>query len=282
MRSRLRLFPSYLFPKQSTDMRKLMAGTGWKMNNTVAQTRRYAETLTTWSAGRALTALDLFVLPPFTSLHAAREALIRTPVAIGGQNMHWDASGGWTGEISAPMLLEAGCRYVELAHSERLAHFGETYADVRKKLDTAMTVGLTPILCLGETAPEKAAGRADAVLEDQLLTALAGQAAERIPEVVLAYEPRWAIGGADAASPDYIAERHGRLREALRRRYGDTVATDTRIIYGGSVTPENGPAIIALDDVDGLFVGRAAWQADGFIRIIDVVAEAARQKQAKA
>ena len=260
-------------------MRKMMAGTGWKMNNSVAETLRYAETLAAWSAGRNLSALDLFVLPPFTSLHAARTALSNTPVAIGGQNMHWDASGGWTGEISAAMLCEAGCRYVELAHSERLQHFGETYAAVRKKLDTAMHAGLTPILCLGETAPEKAAGRADAVLEAQVLTALAGQGAKHIPDVVLAYEPRWAIGGAEAATPDYIAERHGRLRETLHAHYGKAAAAQTRILYGGSVTPENGPAILAVEDVDGLFVGRAAWQAEGFIRIIEVVADAARTRR---
>ena len=260
-------------------MRRLIAGTGWKMNIGAAAAKTYADTLKTLLAPLDLTQIDLFVLPPFTTLTAAHAAFADSPVAIGGQNMHWDASGGWTGEISAAMLCEAGCRYVELAHSERLQHFGETYAAVRKKLDTAMHAGLTPILCLGETAPEKAAGRADAVLEAQVLTALAGQGAKHIPDVVLAYEPRWAIGGAEAATPDYIAERHGRLRETLHAHYGKAAAARTRILYGGSVTPENGPAILAVEDVDGLFVGRAAWQAEGFIRIIEVVADAARTRR---
>ena len=263
-------------------MRRLIAGTGWKLNNTVAETRRYAAAISSWATGKALSDIDIFVLPPFTSLHAARTAFADTPIAIGGQNMHWQDAGAWTGEISAPMLREAGCRYVELAHSERLQFFGETYACVRLKVDKALAAGLTPIICLGETQKEKAAGRADTVLQEQLLTALTGQASARIPDVVLAYEPRWAIGSAEAASPDYIAARHGALREILRKYYGAEVAEETRIIYGGSVTPKNGKAILEIIDVDGLFVGRAAWKAEGFIRIIDLVRQAAHHREALA
>ena len=205
-------------------MRRLIAGTGWKLNNTVAETRRYAAAISSWATGKALSDIDIFVLPPFTSLHAARTAFADTPIAIGGQNMHWQDAGAWTGEISAPMLREAGCRYVELAHSERLQFFGETYACVRLKVDKALAAGLTPIICLGETQKEKAAGRTDTVLQEQLLTSLTGQASARIPDVVLAYEPRWAIGSAEAASPDYIAARHTALREILRKYYGAEVA----------------------------------------------------------
>lgn len=263
-------------------MRRLMAGTGWKMNNTIAETLRYGEKFAAWAQTRDLAPVDLFVLPPFTSLHAAATALAGTGVATGGQNMHWLDSGGWTGEISAPMLVEAGCRYVELAHSERLQHFGESYACVRLKVDQAVSAGLIPIICLGETAAEKAAGRADDILREQVLTALAGQPASAIAGVVLAYEPRWAIGGAEAATPAYVAERHAALRELLRQQWGDSAARETRIIYGGSVTPENGRDIIGIDDVDGLFVGRAAWKPEGFARIVEVVAEAAREKSLKA
>ena len=259
-------------------MRRLIAGTGWKLNNTVAETRRYAEAISTWAANKDLSDIDIFVLPPFTSLHAANVAFAGTPVKTGGQNMHWKDTGAWTGEISAPMLVEAGCRYVELAHSERLQYFGETYAGVRLKVDKALAAGLTPIICLGETQEEKAAGRADAILQEQLLTSLAGQPNHRVPDVVLAYEPRWAIGSAEAASPEYIAARHAALREILRKHRGEKVAAKTRIIYGGSVTPENGKAILAIDDVDGLFVGRAAWKPEGFIRIIELVRQATRDR----
>ena len=136
-------------------MRRLIAGTGWKMNLGAAAARAYAAGLKTELAAVELEGLDLFVLPPFTTLHAATEAFADTPVAIGGQNMHWAENGAWTGEISAEMLVEAGCRYVELAHSERLQHFGESYPQVRRKVTRAMQAGLTPIVCLGETALDK-------------------------------------------------------------------------------------------------------------------------------
>jgi triosephosphate isomerase len=222
--------------------------------------------------------VDIFVLPPYTSLHAAAVAFGASAVAIGGQNMHWEKSGGWTGEISAPMLVEAGCRYVELAHSERLQHFAETYELVRRKVDRALSTGLTPIVCLGETAQEKREGRADAVLAKQLLTALGGQPDSRVREVILAYEPRWAIGAAAAASPDYVALRHQAMRGILRTHRGQEAAEQTRIIYGGSVLPENGRDIISLADVDGLFVGRAAWKPEGFAKIIELVVEAAKKR----
>ena len=260
-------------------MRRLIAGTGWKMNLGAAAARAYAAGLKTELAAVELEGLDLFVLPPFTTLHAATEAFADTPVAIGGQNMHWAENGAWTGEISAEMLVEAGCRYVELAHSERLQHFGESYPQVRRKVTRAMQAGLTPIVCLGETALDKLQGRTDAVLAEQVLTSIADVPDERVPEVVLAYEPRWAIGGSEAATPEYVAARHRALREIIRHRCGKDVADRTRIIYGGAVNADNGAALIALPDVDGLFVGRAAWQAEGFIRIIEVVADAARTRR---
>lgn len=257
--------------------RRLIAATGWKMNNGAAATRRYAAELYRRLADLRVGSLEMYVLPPFTSLHAAAEAFAPGPVAIGGQNMHADDAGAWTGEVSAPMLVEAGCHYVELAHSERLAHFGETYEAVRRKLNAALRHGLVPILCLGETAEDRAAGRADAVLCAQLDTALADQPAENIAGVILAYEPRWAIGAAAAASPDHVAARHGAIRAQVARRWGAGAAA-VRIIYGGSVTPANGGGLVALADVDGLFVGRAAWTAEGYAAMIDLVSRAATTK----
>lgn len=221
---------------------------------------------------------DVFVLPPFTSLPAAATAFRGSPVSIGGQNMHWEAEGAWTGEVSAAMLLECGCRYVELAHSERLQWFGETYALVRKKLDRAIDSGLVPILCLGETAEEKAAGRADAVLREQILTALEGQGTETVPRVVLAYEPRWAIGSPDAASPAYVTERHQAIREVMHGTWGAKGGL-TRIMYGGAVNQENAPALARLEGVDGLFVGRAAWTPTGLASIVAHVLHAAEEKE---
>jgi triosephosphate isomerase len=257
-----------------------VAGTGWKMNLNAAQTAVYADALKPRLARIDTGDVEIFVLPPFTSLHQAHRHFAGSPVGIGGQTMHWDEAGAWTGEISAPMLVEAGCRYVELAHSERLAHFGETYELVRRKLNTALAHNLTPILCLGETAEDKRQGRAVAVLAEQLGTALADQPAGRVPDVILAYEPRWAIGAAEAASPDHVAACHAALRSLLRQRYGEDVARETRIIYGGSVTPGNGRDLICIPDVDGLFVGRAAWVPEGFAAIIDLVRQAARERSA--
>ena len=254
-------------------MRKPLVGTGWKMNHGIAATEAYARRLRTLLQGEPVDQLDIFVLPPFVSLSTAAHEFAGSPVAIGGQTMHWDVSGAWTGEISAPMLAEVGCRFVELAHSERLQHFGETYDLVRRKVDAAMSAGLEPILCLGESAEDRRMEQADSVLLDQLTTALAGQTAETLPRVVLAYEPRWAIGGAEAAPPSYVLRRHAALRESLVTGWGEAAAMATRIIYGGSVSPANGEELIALENVDGLFIGRAAWTPEGFATMIRIVAD---------
>lgn len=255
-------------------MRKPLVGTGWKMNHGPGAAITYAHRLRELLTAQKTEGLDIFVLPPFVSLSAAAAAFAGSPVAIGGQNVHWEAHGSWTGEVSAPMLKEVGCRYAELAHHERLTHFGENYELVRRKVDASMQAGLIPILCLGESAEDKAAGRADETLRSQVTTALAGQTAQSIPGVVLAYEPRWAIGQAEAAPPAYVEERHAGLRDLLRREWGAATAEATRIIYGGSVSPRNGADLIALPNVDGLFIGRAAWTPEGFAEMVAIVARA--------
>jgi triosephosphate isomerase len=260
-------------------MRRLIAITSWKMNVGVAESVSYAREFQKQISHVDVSGIDISVLPPFTSLHATAHEFKKTPISTGGQNMHWEDSGNWTGEISASMLTELGCQYVEVGHSERLQYFGETYDFVRLKVDTAIRKGLIPIICLGETAREKDAGCSDEVLLAQVLTSLCGQPDDRIPELILAYEPRWAIGAATAASPDYVEDRHRALRNILKEHRGQDVAARTRIIYGGSVTPENGRDIISIDDVDGLFVGRAAWKPEGFAKIVALVSEAAAQKK---
>ena len=246
------------------------------MNHGIAATEAYARRLRMLLSEMPSDELDIFVLPPFVSLSTAAREFAGSPVAIGAQTMHWDASGAWTGEISAPMLAEVGCRFVELAHSERLEHFGETYDLVRLKVDAAILAGLDPILCLGESAEDRRMEQSDSVLHDQVMTALAGQTAETLPRVVLAYEPRWAIGAAEAAPPAYVAHRHTGLRATLAEGWGEAAAMATRIIYGGSVSPANGGELIAIENVDGLFIGRAAWTPDGFAAMIRIVAEGTR------
>ena len=257
-------------------MRKPLVGTGWKMNHGIAATEAYTRRLLALLAEDNVDGLEIFILPSFVSLSTAARELAGSPVAIGGQTMHWEESGAWTGEISAPMLAEVGCRFVELAHSERLQHFAETYDLVRLKVDAAIRAGLEPILCLGESAEDRRMEQSDSVLHDQLMTALAGQTAETVPRVVLAYEPRWAIGVAGAAPPSYVARRHAALRATVAEGWGETAAMAIRIIYGGSVSPANGAELIALENVDGLFIGRAAWTPEGFSAMIRIVADATR------
>jgi triosephosphate isomerase len=256
-----------------------MAGTGWKMNHGIADAQSYAAALRPRLPAASKPQPDIFVLPPFTALAATAEAFAGTPVQIGGQNMHWEPAGAWTGEISAPMLVEAGCHYVELAHSERLQYFGDSYDRVRLKVNAALAHGLTPILCVGETEEERVSGQADRVLATQLEIALAETDATALTQVVLAYEPRWAIGATKAATPTYAEARHRQLRAILAKRWGDAAADRVRIIYGGSVTAANGPAMIAQPNIDGLFVGRAAWTPEGFARIIEIVTAAMPAKE---
>jgi triosephosphate isomerase len=258
--------------------RRLMIGTGWKMNHLIAETRSYARVLRPHLDRLDCSAVDIFVLPPFTALAAAAESFAGTPVRIGAQNMHGEESGAWTGEISAGMLAEAGCHYVELAHSERLRHFNERYAFVRGKVNAALNHDLVPVLCLGETAEEKAAGQADRTLAQQLETALADVDAVTLPRVVLAYEPRWAIGAAQAAPARYAEDRHRHIRDCLAARWGAPAAGATRIIYGGSVTLANGRELVRQENIDGLFVGRAAWTPEGFARLVGLVVETASTK----
>ncbi|MGQ9887025.1 MAG: triose-phosphate isomerase [Aggregatilineales bacterium] len=258
--------------------RKLVAGTGWKMNKTASEARRYITDLLPLLDIHTLTLVEVFVLPPFTSLAAAGPLLQNTQIGVGGQNMHWENSGAWTGEISAPMLVEAGCRYVELGHSERRYYFNETDEFVNLKVLAALAHNLVPIICIGETADEKDAGRTEAVLEHQIRTALRNVAPQRVPNVLLAYEPRWAIGQADAAHPDYIQNAHAFIRDVLAHAFGNSAAKNTRVIYGGSVNLDNSAAIIQQADVDGLFIGRAALYAPNFAQMVRIVAEAAVSK----
>ena len=259
--------------------RKLVAGAGWKMNHTAAEARRYIQTLLPLLAGVDDARVEVFVLPPFTSLAAVEPLLNGTPVGLGAQNMHGEPSGAWTGEVAPPMLLEAGCRYVELGHSERRYHFNETDETVNRKVLAALAHGLVPILCIGETQEERAAGQTEAVLAHQVQTALRGVEEGQRPAVILAYEPRWAIGQQDAASPAYIQAAHCFLRAGLAAWYGPSVAEQTRIIYGGSVNLDNAGSIIALPDVDGLFIGRAALDPQAFARLVRLVEQAARARE---
>jgi triosephosphate isomerase (TIM) len=237
--------------------RKLIAG-NWKMNGLRADGIALASGIVARASAEA-PACDLLVCPPATILHAVGEAIAGSPVALGGQNCHHLEKGACTGDVSAEMLKDAGCAYVILGHSERRASCGETDAMVNAKVDAAWRAGLTPILCVGETRAEREAGRE--------LSVCSGQLADSLPDgatcnnLVVAYEPVWAIGTGLTPTLDDIVAIH----QAIRARIPD----GTRILYGGSVNPRNAPDILSLDEVDGGLIGGASLKAEDFWAIAE-------------
>lgn len=246
-------------------MKQFIIGSGWKMNNTIAE----GLTLLTELQKRLGEFADfpLYVLPAFTALDAVGKQLKGSHLQFGAQNMHWETAGAYTGEISAPMLRELGVTYVELNHHERRTYFGETNATTNQKLHTAFRYGLTPILCIGEEErldEEQTKG----LFAQQLSELLADIPAEAAGKILYAYEPRWAIGKAAAAPPAYINGVHKLIRNILQELYGQAIAGKAYIIYGGSVNRENFQAIAREQEVNGLFIGRAGLDAAEFSEII--------------
>jgi len=208
------------------------------------------------------------VCPPFTALAAAAEVLAGSPIALGAQNCHHEPSGAHTGEISPPMLVELGCRFVLCGHSERRREMGETDEQIKLKVASTLRHNLTPVLCVGETGDERRQGLTFNTVEGQLRAGLAGLAGEQIAKTVLAYEPVWAIGTGANATPAQAAEVQGYLRGLLSELASKEIAQTVRILYGGSVKAENADALLAEPEVDGALVGGASLNAQGFIGIV--------------
>jgi triosephosphate isomerase len=238
--------------------RRLIAG-NWKMNGLAAEALHLAEGIAAALAGES--GCDIAVCPPFTALHVVRRALAGTGIALGAQDCHEKPSGAFTGAVSAAMLKDSGCRYVIVGHSERRHGMGETDAMVNAKVTAAWQAGLVPILCLGETADERDAGRTLAVVRGQL----AGSLPPGSSPVVLAYEPVWAIGTGRVASAADIADVHVALRAALVGARPDGAALP--ILYGGSVKADNAAAVLAVEEVGGVLVGGASLEAGSFAAI---------------
>ena len=240
-------------------------GTSWKMNKTLAEAQNFAEVLAAADTDRD-DRIQRFVIPPFTAVREVKSILAATSVKVGAQNMHWAGAGAWTGEVSPPMLTDCGLDMVELGHSERREHFGETNEIVGLKTEAAVRHGLIPLVCIGETLAEREAGRAREVLAAQVRGALASLSAEqKNAPVLLAYEPVWAIGnGGIPATSDYADNRQCEIiavaEEILNRR--------VPCLYGGSVNPGNCGELISCPHVDGLFIGRSAWNVEGYLDIL--------------
>lgn len=252
-------------------MARYWVGTSWKMNKTLAEGLAFAEALAAFVPGLD-SAIQPFVIPAFTVVREVKAALAGTRVKVGAQNMHWAEAGAWTGEISPLMLKDCGLDLVELGHSERREHFGETNATVGLKTAAAVRHGLIPLVCVGETLAERESGRADEVLTAEVLGALEGlEGQERSAEILFAYEPVWAIGeNGIPASADYADKQQALIKKVAATRLG----TEPPVLYGGSVNPGNAAELVGQPHIDGLFIGRSAWQPEGYIDILKRVSAA--------
>jgi triosephosphate isomerase len=240
-------------------------GTSWKMNKTLAEGLAFAEALAAFLPGFD-ERIQPFVIPSFTAVREVKRALAGTRVKVGAQNMHWADAGAWTGEVSASQLEDCGLDMVELGHSERREHFGETDETVGRKVEAAVRHGLAPLICVGETYDEREAGRAEEVLTEQTEGALQFlDAAQRRAPILFAYEPVWAIGDRGVpATAGYADGMHARIKRAAAA----ALSAEPPVLYGGSVNAGNTPELIAQPHVDGLFIGRSAWDAEGYIDIL--------------
>jgi len=245
--------------------RPIIAG-NWKMNKTTSEARDLASKLISLVAG--VKDRDIVLAPTFTALSTVAEAIKGTNMALSAQNLFWEDKGAFTGEISAEMLLDLGCKYVIIGHSERRQFFGETDETVNKKVRQALNKGLLPIVCVGELLSEREAGKANDVIERQVVGALKGVTAAEMQKIVVAYEPVWAIGTGKTATPDQANEIHAFIRQKIRSLYSAEVADALRIQYGGSVTPDNVSQLMAKPDIDGALVGGASLKPESFAALV--------------
>lgn len=245
--------------------RKMVAG-NWKMNKNLYETRDLLREMV--PELKDISDVDIVVCPPFVGLGVAVRETADTPIQLGAQNLHWEASGAYTGETSPAMLVDL-CRYVIIGHSERRAMFGETDESVNKKVKAALQAGLLPIMCVGETLEENKAGLTAEVVSRMVCEGLKDLTALQATDVIIAYEPVWAIGTGLAATPDGANAVHRDvIRPILREMFGQLVGNGMRILYGGSVTPANAAELFAQSDIDGGLVGGASLKTETFVAIV--------------
>jgi triosephosphate isomerase len=253
----------------------LVAG-NWKMHMTVPEARELATAIV--KASLDLPEAAMVIAPPFTALAALRGLLEGGPVGLAAQNLFWEEKGAFTGEVSGPMLKDAGCEHVIIGHSERRQYFGETDDGVNKKIKAALAHDLTPIVCIGETLEERERGQTIAKVSGQVERGLQGIAGEGFGRIVVAYEPIWAIGTGKTATPAQAEEVQAVIREKLGREYGNGPAACAIILYGGSVKPANAFALMSEKNIDGFLVGGASLEAGSFIQITREAIRAFKEK----
>jgi triosephosphate isomerase len=249
-------------------MKKLVAG-NWKMNMNTESSAALAEGLALKSKDIAGTKVDVMLCPPFVYLPGVIDAVRTEHIAVGAQDFYFESNGAFTGEISVEMLKDIGCTYVLCGHSERRHIIGETDELINKKLSAAVSGGLLPVLCVGETKDQRQAEQTSDVVTTQLKGGLAGMSEEKVSAVTIAYEPVWAIGTGLTATPQQAQEVHSLIRKLLGEMYNQDLADDMRILYGGSVKPDNAAELMGQDDIDGALVGGASLKVDDFMAIIE-------------
>jgi triosephosphate isomerase len=258
------------------EKRPFIAG-NWKMHMTIPEAAVLVGAVVKASA--EFHEAEIVVAPPFTALKEMSKVMDGSAVHLAAQNLHWEDKGAFTGEVSAPMLKDAGCRYVIIGHSERRRYFGETDAGVNKKIRAASKAGIIPIICIGESLDERERGETMNVVSRQLGGGLEGIHAEEVKPLIMAYEPVWAIGTGKTATPDQAEEVHSHMREELARRYGNEPAECAIILYGGSVKPANAFALLTEKNIDGFLVGGASLEAGSFIEIVRESIKAHKEKK---
>ncbi|HET9321421.1 MAG TPA: triose-phosphate isomerase [Bryobacteraceae bacterium] len=248
-------------------MRKPVMAGNWKMYKTPAETSSFFEVFRPLVAGAAH--CEIVICPPFPDLAAAVESARETRILVGAQNLYWAKEGAFTGEVSGPMIRATGATHVIIGHSERRQYFGETDESVLKKIVAALGAGLTPIVCVGERLEHREAGQTEAVLCEQCSNGIAGLDAVQFAKIVIAYEPVWAIGTGKTATPEIAAEAHAVIRREMRASFGPDAAGSVRILYGGSVKPDNVKSLMAQSEIDGVLVGGASLDPVSFAKIVN-------------
>ncbi len=247
--------------------RKVIAG-NWKMHNNIKQSLELVSELKELLKEKTPDC-DVIICPPFTSLSEVSKQIINTPIYLGAQNMYFEEKGAFTGEISASMLISAGCQYVILGHSERRTIFNESDRIINLKIKKAIESELNPIFCIGETLNERESGITREIVQNQIEKGLAGISASQMRKIIIAYEPVWAIGTGKNATPEQAQEVHVFIRSLIKQKYAEALSENIIIQYGGSVKPDNAKELLSQKDIDGALVGGACLNADSFLGIID-------------
>ena len=249
-----------------SNRRPLIAG-NWKMFKTISEAVETSEQLVKLLAGTI--GKDVIIAPPFTALSSVSGVIIESCISLGAQNLFWEKEGAYTGEISAAMLGSAGCKYVIIGHSERRQYFGDNDETVNKKIRAALRFDLIPILCVGESEKERESDYTFSVLDKQLKKGLESFLLDDLETIVIAYEPVWAIGTGKTATKEQAQEVHLFLRSLIEKEFGDRLSNSIRILYGGSVNPDNISELMAMPDIDGVLVGGASLNSDTFSKIVN-------------